>query len=47
MFSKLTAVLLSLAVLPIFGQYIHEGECPTDVDVVQDFDLDKVSEIDL
>lgn len=29
--------------LPIFGQYIHEGECRKDVEVVQDFNLEKVS----
>lgn len=42
MLSKLSAIVLSLAVLPILGQYVHDGECRSDVEVVQNFDLDKV-----
>lgn len=42
MFLKLFAILLSMFVLSVIGQYIHHGECRTDVEVVQDFDFDKV-----
>lgn len=45
MFFKSTAILLALAVLPILGQYVHDGQCRTDVEVVQNFDVDKVSHV--
>lgn len=42
MLFKVVAILSALAVLPILGQYIHEGDCPSDVPVVQNFEVDKV-----
>lgn len=41
MFLKVLAIL-SVLVLPILGQYIHGGKCPTDLEAVQNFDLNRV-----
>lgn len=46
MFLKLVAIL-SVAVLPILGQYVHDGECRSDVEVVQNFDVEKVNWLSL
>lgn len=40
---KCVAVILSVAILPILGQFIHDGECPTEIEVVQNFDVEKVN----
>lgn len=41
MFLKIIAIL-SVVVLPILGQYIHDGKCPTDVFMVPSFDINRV-----
>lgn len=42
MFFKLFAIL-AVASAPVLAQYVHDGVCPSDVEVVQNFDVEKVS----
>lgn len=47
MFFKSSAILLVLVELSVMGQYVHEGVCPSDLQVVHNFDLDKVNDEEL